>query len=319
MTRMREKGKQAIDYSASQMKAAANRLGESFDKTVATLLGNGGKCIVCGIGKSGAIAQKLTATLCSTGTRAVFLHAAEAVHGDLGVYTPGDPVILISKSGATPEMVRLLPWFREKGSEIIAIVGNLNSPIAEQADHVLDASVEREADPLNLAPTASSTVALAIGDALAVCLMEARQFSAERFAENHPGGQLGRNLSLKVKDVMHGLDKIAIVEATNTFRELIIAMSDHNLGAACVLDKEHALTGLVTDGDIRRALVTHREMDGLTVADVMTPSPLSIEPNATLREAIDKMENRPSQISVLPVTDGKQCLGLIRIHDIYHG
>lgn len=316
---MREKGKQAIDYSASQMKAAAERLGDSFDRTIETLLGHTGKCIICGIGKSGAIAQKLTATLCSTGTKAVFLHAAEAVHGDLGVYTPGDPVIMISKSGATPEMVRLLPWFREKGSVIIAIIGNLNSPMAEQADHVLDASVAREADPLNLAPTASSTVALAIGDALAVCLMEARQFSAESFAENHPGGQLGKNLSLKVKDVMHGLDKIAVVDAADSFRELIIAMSDHNLGAACVLDKDKVLTGLVTDGDIRRALVAHKEMDGLSVSDIMTPSPLSIHATATLREAIDKMENRPSQISVLPVTNGTQCMGLIRIHDIYHG
>jgi len=314
-----KRGKEIIQYESTQLNAAAERLGKSFSDAVDIMIKHTGKVIICGIGKSGAIAQKITATLCSTGTKAVFLHAAEAVHGDLGVYTNGDPVVMISKSGASPEMVRLLPWFREKGSKIIAIVGNLNSPLAEQGDFVLDASVEREADPLNLAPTASSTVALAIGDALAVCLMEARNFSAASFAENHPGGQLGKNLSLRVQDVMHPIHQVACLRKSDTFRELIIAMSEHNLGAACVLDEEKHLIGLVTDGDIRRALAKHEQVDQLKVSDIMTTNPLSISPDKTLREAIDIMENRKSQISVLPVVIGKECAGLVRIHDIYHG
>ncbi|KRP09334.1 MAG: hypothetical protein ABR95_01950, partial [Sphingobacteriales bacterium BACL12 MAG-120813-bin55] len=273
--------------------------------------------IICGIGKSGAIAQKLTATLCSTGTRAVFLHAAEAVHGDLGVYTPGDPVILISKSGATPEMVRLIPWFKENNSVVIAIIGNLNSPIAEQADYVLNASVEREADPLNLAPTASSTVALALGDALAVALMEARKFTAEDFARNHPGGQLGRNLLLKVRDVMHPLETVAVLPKDAGFRDLILALSSHNLGAACIIENRQLL-GIVTDGDIRRSLLHASSTDAIKVADIMTEKPVFTTPDATLREAIEIMENRPSQISVLPVLENTICVGLVRIHDIYH-
>jgi len=309
--------RRVMQFEADQLHLAAARLGPSFHQATETILAHPGNTIVCGIGKSGAIAQKLTATLCSTGTRAVFLHAAEAVHGDLGVYTPGDPVILISKSGATPEMVRLIPWFKEQGSAIIAIVGNMHSPIAEQARFVLDASVEKEADPLNLAPTASSTVALALGDALAVALMEGRGFTAEAFARNHPGGQLGRNLHLKVSDVMHPIDQVACLTPDAGFRELIIAMSTYNLGAACILG-DGRLIGLVTDGDIRRALLQHEQVDGLTVADLMTKDPIAIEADASLKEAVDKMENRQSQIAVLPVVADGRCTGLVRIHDIYH-
>ena len=306
-----------MQFEAAQVNLAATRLDDAFQHAVEKILAHQCNTIICGIGKSGAIAQKLTATLCSTGTRAVFLHAAEAVHGDLGVYTPGDPVILISKSGATTEMVRLIPWFKENNSVVIAIIGNLNSPIAEQADYVLNASVEREADPLNLAPTASSTVALALGDALAVALMEARKFTAEDFARNHPGGQLGRNLLLKVRDVMHPLETVAVLPKDAGFRDLILALSSHNLGAACIIENRQLL-GIVTDGDIRRSLLHASSTDAIKVADIMTEKPVFTTPDATLREAIEIMENRPSQISVLPVLENTICVGLVRIHDIYH-
>ena len=306
-----------MQFEAVQVNLAATRLDDAFQHAVETILAHQGNTIICGIGKSGAIAQKLTATLCSTGTQSVFLHAAEAVHGDLGVYTTGDPVILISKSGATPEMVRLIPWFKENNSVVIAIVSNLNSPIAEQSDFVLNASVDREADPLNLAPTASSTVALALGDALAVALMEARKFTAEDFARNHPGGQLGRNLLLKVKDVMHPLEAVAVLTRSASFRDLILELTSHNLGAACIIENQQ-LVGIVTDGDIRRSLLHAAVTDTIKVDDIMTSNPIYITADATLREAIEVMENRPSQISVLPVVEHTQCIGLIRIHDIYH-
>jgi Predicted sugar phosphate isomerase involved in capsule formation len=213
--------------------------------------------------------------------------------------------------------VRLIPWFKENNSVVIAIIGNLNSPIAEQADYVLNASVEREADPLNLAPTASSTVALALGDALAVALMEARKFTAEDFARNHPGGQLGRNLLLKVRDVMHPLETVAVLPKDAGFRDLILALSSHNLGAACIIENRQLL-GIVTDGDIRRSLLHASSTDAIKVADIMTEKPVFTTPDATLREAIEIMENRPSQISVLPVLENTICVGLVRIHDIYH-
>jgi arabinose-5-phosphate isomerase len=299
--------------------AAAARLDHCLAQAVQLILDHGGKVVVSGVGKSGHIAQKLAATLASTGTPAVFLHAAEAVHGDLGIYTPGDPSILISKSGSTAELLRLVPILRQFRSPLIAIVGHPQSPLARLADIMLDARVEREADPLNLAPTCSSTVALAIGDALAVSLMQARQFSQQDFARYHPAGQLGRNLWLRVADVMHKGEDVAWVQPDTPLRRVIIAMTEHPQGAACVVDEEFHLLGLVTDGDLRRALLAHDDIRHLQAADCMTRKPLTVAPEAGLREAIRLMEDRPSQISVLPVVDPKtgQCLGLIRIHDIY--
>lgn len=239
----------------------AERLTDSLAQAVALILAHPGKVVVSGIGKSGAIAHKIAATLASTGTPAVFLHAAEAVHGDLGIYTPGDPSLLISKSGATAELLRLIPVLRRFRSPLIALVGNLNSPLARQADVVLDARVEREADTLNLAPTCSTTAALALGDALAVALMHARNFTKDDFARYHPAGQLGRNLWLTVADVMHrgggGLGG-----AGDPF-----APGDHRhdgapLGAACVVDEAGNLLGLITDGDLRRALITRQDIRG---------------------------------------------------------
>ena len=197
---------------AEAIRLAAERLDENLIHAVEIIVSHEGKTIITGIGKSGHICQKITGTFCSTGTPAVFLHATEAVHGDLGIYTPGDPTIMISKSGTTAELVRLIPILREFQSPLIGILGNINSPLAREMDVVLDASVNHEADPLNLAPTSSSTVALALGDALAAGLMNARGFNEEDYARFHPSGQLGRNLLLHVEDLMHPLDKVACVK-----------------------------------------------------------------------------------------------------------
>ncbi len=314
-----EIAKNVLLFESEQIKKAMDKLNEQFNGSVDAVIHGKGKLVVCGIGKSGAVAQKITATFCSTGTPAVFLHAAEAAHGDLGVYAEGDPVLMISKSGTTEEMLRLIPFFKASHSKVISIVGNITSPIARNSDFVLDATVDKEADALNLAPTASTTVALAIGDALAVALMHARGFTENDFARFHPGGQLGKNLLLKVKDVMHELHEIALVAENNSFRELIIAMTKFNLGAACVIDKENNLIGLVTDGDVRRSLIGDADISRLLVNTIMTKDPISISPRASLKEAVEMMENRASQLSVLPVVEDGKCLGLIRIHDIYLG
>jgi arabinose-5-phosphate isomerase len=308
-----------LGVEAQALAMAATRLNDDLIRAVEMVLKHDGKVVVSGIGKSGHIGQKIAATLASTGTPAVFLHAAEAVHGDLGIYTPGDPSILISKSGSTAELLRLIPVLRQFRSPLIAILGKLDSPMARQADVVLDARVEREADPLNLAPTCSTTVALALGDALAVALMMARRFTPQDFARYHPAGQLGRTLWLKVADVMHQNEAVAWVKPDTPLRQVIIAMSQQPLGAACVVDEDFLLLGIITDGDLRRALLHHEDIRLLCAADCMTRQPVTIHPEASLRDATRLMEDRPSQISVLPVVDSRhhRCLGLIRIHDIY--
>ncbi len=318
-TDWREIAQAVLEAEARALTAVAARLDHNLTTAVELLLKHAGKVVVSGIGKSGHIGQKIAATLASTGTPAVFLHAAEAVHGDLGIYTPGDPSLLISKSGSTAELLRLIPILRQFRSPLIAILGNLKSPMAQQADVTLDAGVAREADPLNLAPTCSTTAALALGDALAVALMMARRFTHQDFARYHPAGQLGRNLWLKVADVMHQNDAVAWVKPDTPLRQVIIAMSQRPLGAACVVDEDYRLLGIVTDGDLRRVLLTHEDIRALHAGDGMTRQPVSISPEASLREAARLMEDRPSQISVLPVVDSRshRCLGLIRIHDIY--
>ena len=315
----REIAQAVLNLEAQALAAVADRLDHNLTKAVELLLAHDGKVVVSGIGKSGHIGQKIAATLASTGTPAVFLHAAEAVHGDLGIYTPGDPSILISKSGSTAELLRLIPVLRQFRSPLIAIVGNLNSPMAKQADVVLDARVDQEADPLNLAPTCSTIAALGLGDALAVALMMARRFTDIDFARYHPAGQLGRNLWLKVADVMHENDAVAWVRPDTPLRQVIIAMSQRPLGAACVVGEDLQLLGIITDGDLRRALLTHEDIRLLHANDCMMRQPITITPEASLRDATRLMEDRPSQISVLPVVDSRsqRCLGLIRIHDIY--
>jgi len=292
-----------LQAEASALAELATRLDGAFTQTVDLIAAHPGKVVLCGVGKSGLIGQKVAATLCSTGTPAIFLHAADAVHGDLGILQPGDPVVLISRSGTTAELVRLIPVLRSFKSPIIAIVGNTQSPLATQADVVLDIGARPEADPLGLVPTTSALLTLALGDALAAALMTKRGFGPSDFARFHPAGQLGRNLT----------------KPGDALRDTVIAMTRHPHGAACVLAADGTLAGLITDGDLRRALGRGVDINTARAADIMTANPIRAHGPMSLAEAARIMEDRPSQISVLPVTDAatQRCLGLIRIHDIY--
>jgi arabinose-5-phosphate isomerase len=306
-----------MQIEAQAIQTAALRLDESLLEAVELIRGHSGKVVITGLGKSGHVSRKIVATLQSTGTPSVFLHPSEAMHGDLGVCQSEDPVVLVSKSGTTAEMLDLIPAFRQNRSPLIGILGNTESPLARAMDVVLDASVQREADPGGFTPTASVAVALAMGHALAVALMESRGFSAEQFSRFHAGGQLGRNLRTRVADVMHSGKEVAWVGPDDSVKTVVVEMSRCPLGAACVVSPAHALMGLVTDGDVRRALEQHDDIRGLTAAAIMTKSPVEISPEALIHDALALMENRPSQISVLPVVDGGRCTGLVRIHDLY--
>ncbi len=314
-----ETARAVLEVESASIAAAAARLDGNLTRAVEMILARPGrKLVVTGIGKSGHVGRKIVATLRSTGTPAVFLHPAEAVHGDLGVYAPGDPTLIISKSGATAELLRLLPRLRELASPLIGILGKPCSPLGEGMDVVLDASVEREADAHNIVPTASAIVAFALGDALAIALAEARAFTLEDFGRRHPAGQIGRNLRTRVREVMHAGDAVAWARPSDPLKQVVILMTAHPLGAACVVDEAGNLAGIITDGDLRRALQAHDDIRPLRAAGVMTRTPVSIGPDALLLDALRLMENRPSQISVLPVTEaGGRCLGLIRIHDVY--
>ncbi|HTS65346.1 MAG TPA: KpsF/GutQ family sugar-phosphate isomerase [Candidatus Acidoferrales bacterium] len=298
----------------------AARLDGELIRAVELILSHPGKIVATGIGKSGHAARNIVATLCSTGTAAVFLHPAEAVHGDLGIYTPGDPTVLISKNGTSAELMALVPLLRQFRSPMIGILGNAASPLAGQLDVLLDASVDREADPNNLAPTASAVAAVAMGHALAIALMVARNFTPEEFGRFHPGGQLGRNLKLCARAAMHGPDDAAFVAPETPLKEVIIAMTRRALGGACVVEPGGSLAGFITDGDLRRALTAHDDIRGLCARDIMTARPVTVRPEATLGQALELMERRRSQISVLPVVDeAGHAVGILRIHDIYLG
>jgi len=314
-----ELGRNAILAESAALEIAARRLDASFSTAVELILSAPSKLIICGIGKSGHVGAKLASTFSSSGIPAIFLHAAEAIHGDLGVYQRGDPTIVLSKSGSTAEVLRLIPMLRKLQSPVIAILGNIDSPIAAEADLVIDASVVKEADPLNLMPTSSSTVSLALGDALASALIQVRGFSAEDFASFHPGGQLGRNLFMNVGDVMQSIDKVACAHADETLREVVIRMTKAPLGAACVLSKKSELEGILTDGDIRRLLSQDGDILAKRVGDCMTTSAVHVGAGMSLVDAIRLMEERSSQISVLPVVEegSLKCLGLVRPHDVY--
>jgi len=310
----------AIEIEAASLVRAAERLDDELIRAVDLILAHPGKIVVTGIGKSGHIARKIVATLCSTGTAAVFLHPAEAVHGDLGIYTPGDPTVLVSKNGSSRELLALVPILREFHSPLIGILGSRSAPLAGQLDVLLDASVEREADPHNMAPTASAVTAMALGHALAIALMCARNFTPQEFSRFHPGGQLGRNLLLQVREAMHGAGEVAMVPPEASLKDVIIAMTERPMGGACVVAADGTLAGFLTDGDLRRALTAHDDIRGLRAADAMTRTPVTIGPDATLGEALERMERRPSQISVLPVVDAAgRALGLLRLHDIFLG
>ena len=308
---LREEGEELIK--------AADRIPDSVIQACEIIVNHPGKVVICGMGKSGLIGQKIASTLCSIGNKAVFLHASEAVHGDLGIYAPGDPTIVISKSGASEEMVRLIPILKEFKSPLIGILGNMKSPLVDQMDVVLDASVEKEADPLGIVPTSSTTLTLGIGDAMAAVLMTHREFNHDDFAKLHPAGDLGRRLRLTVKNIMQPIKNVAVVNKDDKLRKVVIDMTEKPQGAALVIDSNSQLLGIVTEGDLRRCLAEEGDIDQMTVSDVMTTDPVAINMGALLKDALMLMEDRESQISVLPVVngDGKSCAGLLRLHDIY--
>ena len=308
---LREEGEELIK--------AADRIPDSVIQACEIIVNHPGKVVICGMGKSGLIGQKIASTLCSIGNKAVFLHASEAVHGDLGIYAPGDPTIVISKSGASEEMVRLIPILKEFKSPLIGILGNMKSPLVDQMDVVLDASVEKEADPLGIVPTSSTTLTLGIGDAMAAVLMTHREFNHDDFAKLHPAGDLGRRLRLTVKNIMQPIKNVAVVNKDDKLRKVVIDMTEKPQGAALVIDSNSQLLGIVTEGDLRRCLAEDGDIDQMTVSDVMTTDPVAINMGALLKDALMLMEDRESQISVLPVVNGdsKSCAGLLRLHDIY--
>lgn len=296
--------------------AAGNLDRANVELAIKLLLSSSGKAVVVGVGKSGVIAQKIAQTLTSTGTPAVFVLASDALHGGLGVVAGVDVLIVLSNSGETDEILSILPTLKQRGVSIVSIVGNINSTLALQSDAVLDASVDKEACPLNLAPTASTTVALAIGDAIAMALMEAKGLTAEDFAVNHPAGRLGKRLTLRVSDLMHPSPNIS---PTAGWLEVVKAISSHALGAVNVVDEHSVLLGIITDGDLRRTIErTPSEMLGsLTASDMMTRSPITAAAEMLAFDALKIMEERTSQISVLPVIDGDgKAIGLLRLHDI---
>ena len=301
--------------AAAIEKCADNVSAESIRVAVEVLRGCAGKVIVFGIGKSGVIAQKIAQTLTSTGTAAVFVHPSDALHGSLGIICEGDAVIAISNSGETDEIILLLSALKRRNVPLIAIVGNLDSTLSRQADVTLDATVDREACPLDLAPTASTTVALALGDALAMTLMEEKGLTANDFAANHPAGRLGKRLTLTVADLMHESPNVAVNAG---WLDVVHSISRYGLGAVNVVDNDARLQGVITDGDLRRTIekTPSDSLSSLTAADMMTRDPITVSREMLAYDALRLMEDRPSQISVLPVSDGERVVGLLRLHDI---
>lgn len=312
-----EAARRTLRAEAAAIGRAADLLDERFQRAVRLIVESGGTVIVSGIGKSGHVARKIAATFASTGTPAIFLHAAEAAHGDVGTCRPGDVALLISKSGATTELQTLVGLLRERRVSLISITGSMTSPLARAADVCLDGSVVGEADSHNLAPSCSTAVALALGDALAFASMEARQLTAEQLGANHPAGWTGRLFRTRVGEVMARGERVPRVSAGDGLPRVLDEITRCGLGCACVLSESGALEGLITDGDLRRALHRHVDQSTVRATDIMTREPVIVGPQASLFDATRLMEDRPSQISVLPVVEEGVCAGVIRLHDIY--
>ena len=312
MENLREIALQVIDNEANSILGLKDLLTDDFEKVVELIYNSKGNVIVSGIGKSANIAHKIVATLNSTGTTAVFMHAADAIHGDLGIIRDNDVVIIVSKSGETPEIKVLIPLIKIRKNKLVAIVGNKVSYLANQADFVLDTTVPREACPNNLAPTSSTTAQLVMGDALAVALLKLRGFTAEDFAKFHPGGALGKRLYLTVGDlcVRNGLPQ---VKPNDIMTQAIIEISEKMLGAAAVIDNGK-LVGIVTDGDLRRMLMKHPNIEAVHVNEIMTKNPTTIDKAAHAADALNIMQSK--EISVLPVMENGKYIGMIHIHDI---
>lgn len=313
-----EQAKEVLRIEAEAISALIPRIDGSFAAAVELVLGCEGRVVVTGMGKSGLIGQKIAATLASTGTPAFFLHPAEGIHGDLGMVTGQDIVVALSNSGETDEVINILPAIKRIGAGIIAMTGRAQSTLALNADVVLDVGVEKEACPLGLAPTASTTAALALGDALAVALLSARKFTPEEFALFHPGGSLGRKLLLTVEKVMHGSEENPVIAREKTLKEALFVITSHGLGATSVVDEAGVLVGIITDGDIRRSLERGYDVLSRPLTETMTHTPKTITPEKLAAQALQIMEkNKPRPITVLPVVDNDlKPVGMLHITDL---
>ena len=296
--------------------ALASRLDHSFVRALDMILGCTGRVIVSGIGKSGHIARKIASTLASTGTPAYFVHPAEASHGDLGMIQSNDLLIAVSYSGETAELLTIIPQIKRQGARLIAITGHAKSTLAVLADAHLDAHVDQEACPLNLAPTASTTAALAMGDALAVSLLDARGFSAEDFARSHPGGSLGRHLLTRVVDVMRAGPEAPSVPMDATLQQALVEITRKRIGMTAIVDAKHRVMGVFTDGDLRRTLARAGDIRSVGIAEVMTPNPRTIRSDQLAAEAVKLMENHKVN-QLLVVDEGGKLVGALNMHDLF--
>ncbi|MFZ2447169.1 MAG: KpsF/GutQ family sugar-phosphate isomerase [Syntrophobacteraceae bacterium] len=309
--------KEIIRKEILALESLVERIGHEFERAVSCLLDTRGKVIATGLGKSGIVASKISATFSSTGTPSIFIHPVEAMHGDLGIIQRGDLGLLLSNSGETAEVLQFLQIFKRFGLKTVGIVGRPGSSLARDCDIFLDASVDSEACPLNLAPTSSTTVAMVLGDALAGCLLSLKGFSREDFSRLHPSGALGRRLLFRVKDIMHRGEELPLVPSGATMREALPVLTGKGMGAVIVVSGECDLLGIFTDGDLRRAVQRHENLLNIAIDELMIKNPVVTHQDRMAAEALNLMENRPSQISVLPVLDANgKVAGIIRVHDL---
>ncbi len=314
--RAQQLGKQTLDIEAAAISALKARINDDFSRAVECILTSRGRVIVSGMGKSGHVARKIAATLASTGTPAYFVHPAEASHGDLGMITRDDVFLALSNSGESDELLNILPSLKRQGATLIALTGVPTSTLAREADIHLDAGVAQEACPLNLAPTASTTAALALGDALAVALLDARGFGAEDFARSHPGGSLGRRLLTHVRDVMRAGDAVPVIHAAAPLSEAIVSLSAGGLGFVAIVDADMRPQGIFTDGDLRRAFARGLELNGKRIGELMHPQPASIHPDRLAVEAVEIMEQKRINGLLVCADDGRLC-GALNMHDLF--
>jgi arabinose-5-phosphate isomerase len=305
--------KTIFDIQISELENVKSRINFNTLQAVNYLFNCKGKLVITGIGKSGIIAKKIAATLVSTGTNSVFMNSAEAIHGDLGIISSSDIVVAISNSGSADEILKIIPSIKKIGAKLVSIIGNLKSPLAIESDYVIDVSVSKEAGPLGIAPTSSSTAALVMGDAIASLFAKLRKFKVSDFALFHPGGRIGKRLLTSVNDVM--TKSFPIVKKDDSIEKILIELTQINIGCVCVLEND-IMIGIITDGDIRRAIVNKKAFFDLKAKDIMIKNFIYINNNSLAVNAIELMENRTSQISVLPVLDNKKVIGVIRIHDL---
>ncbi|HEX7356882.1 MAG TPA: KpsF/GutQ family sugar-phosphate isomerase [Ignavibacteriaceae bacterium] len=315
MNEIIKNGKEVIRIEASAVADLENSINEDFVEAVETIFASKGRVVLTGMGKSGLIARKIVATLNSTGTAAIYLHPTDALHGDLGMVRGEDVVILISKSGMTEEIANLLPMLKRLNVKLIAMSGNKDSKLSRECDIFLNTGVKEEACPYDLAPTASTTATLVLGDALAVSLLKKRNFTAKDFAFLHPGGSLGKRLSLKIKEVMITGDRIPKVNKNTSIKDVIFEITSKRLGTTCVLDEDEKLAGIITDGDLRRLLEKTLNISGLYAKDVMTSNPKVLQEDYLASFALQQMEN--FKITSLVITnDMNEPVGIIHLHDL---